>query len=272
MMLKKLIIIALCGMTNLALAEQTASTPMPTNNTEAMVIDNRQKINDIIFSKDYTIVTPNTRWQQKETPTNTNNDHQIPSRSDGIDLSNFIDIVSSTVKMILILMLIGFFYWLYLKREIWLAWFANISRNKKGAKKLKVNQHLSPALTPMWYGLPEREQLVNTVRQALLEKNWLLALSILYRGTLREILPLHDLPITKASTEQQCQWLLQKAETCQPQEANFFKSLVNLWIKIAYGKQLPNQEQEQPFSQHIEQLLNEWQQLYGWQSHGGQDA
>lgn len=259
-MLIKPVLTALLIMLTCQTVSATVASITPSTSANDVVLQQRQQVNDAMFANDFTIITPKTRWQRKEEHTTNIEISDAPASN--IDFSKIIEVFSIIIKTFLVGLLLGFCYWLYLKRDIWLAWFARLSRPSATTKKVDVNAHISWQLAPMWQGLPEKSDLVNVVRQHLANQNWLLALSILYRGTLREILSLHDLAITRATTEHQCQWLLQKAETCQPQEAVYFQSLVKIWSQLAYGKKMPNVENMAKFNQTIEILLNQWQQLY----------
>lgn len=106
--------------------------------------------------------------------------------------------------------------------------------------------------------LPEHHALADVVAAHIARGEYLLALSMLYRGSLRVMKLKFDLPISHSETEQQCQALLHRARHQHPDELKFFDALVRLWQQAAYGKRLPAGD----VKGELTVLLSAWRRLY----------
>ena len=83
------------------------------------------------------------------------------------------------------------------------------------------------------------------------------AISLLYRGTLSNLVNHHQLEIQSSFTENECCF---EVENSRPKpEANFFASLTSLWVFLAYGHLSPK-----PGS--CRELVLCWNDLYGGHS------
>lgn len=83
------------------------------------------------------------------------------------------------------------------------------------------------------------------------------AMSLLYRGTLSNLVNNHNLEIHSSLTEKECCDEVQKSRP--ESEATFFDTLTSLWIFIAYGHRDPD-------SGVCRELIDRWKNLYGVQS------
>lgn len=255
---------------------QTTSQPASTPTTsppaqDPAVAQANQQIDQVIYSERFSHAIPQTKWEEKNPKQPDSNGFWEkfwrwvsqwfkPSMDNGSDIG----VTFGTIlKGMLLLALLGGVVWLLLQYETWLPWLKGRAIRPRQRDKARVNQLDTPLPTSLWQGLPDsKSHFVEAVRQALHAKNWLLALSLLYRGTLREVLQVHELPITHASTEQQCAWLLDQAQYKQPHEAEYFQQLVALWSQMAYSKAVLPAQAQADFAQRIEQLLTTWQTLY----------
>lgn len=274
----------------------TASTPHSTIIPSPHAVQKAQdSVNQIIFDTRYSHAIPQTRWEPTDTHKKSSAwqtfwenliKHLKPSSSANSSHMDSGAILGAMIKTVVLLALLVAIVWLIIQRQKWLPWLKSRQfgqRKKQTASVTAFEQRLPPSI---WQQLPAKSQLSHAVQQAIDSHNWQLALSLLYRGTLREVVALYDLPITQASTEQQCTWLLEQANyrrdfdtnasTKSLDEAEFFIQLVELWSQIAYGNaanfsgfdnaanQLNNQiaSNEPNLRQPIERLLTLWQQLY----------
>lgn len=265
--------IYIIGLTTVSLTHGNETETVMINYHENSLQKTRQQIDEIVYSDNFSKTNQITEWREKQPKTYEENSSNsvlgeilekffqwvFGGALKGSNF-NFVEIISIITKTIILLLLLVFFIWLFKKREVWLAWFSRFTFNHKDMMIEQVN--FSKKLPLTWQELPEKSVLVNFVQQAINQGNFLLALSVLYRGTLREIIQLHDLPITQSSTEQQCIWLLTQARNKQPDEAQFLQDLVQIWSKIAYGQRLPSSQQLPTFIQNIQSLLVTWQKLY----------
>lgn len=134
----------------------------------------------------------------------------------------------------------------------------NLARARPVANRRLVKEQVYD----MSAGLPDRQYLIAEVERCLAQGQFVVALSLLYRGTLRELLLVHELPITHSQTEVQCQNMLRQARQVHPSESKFFEMLVALWQMSAYGKRLPSDAK-----QKIQALSQNWQRIYLNSSH-----
>lgn len=264
--------IYIIGLTAVSLTHGNETETIVINYHENSLQKTRQQIDEIVYSDNFSKTTQITEWREKQPKTYEESSSNsvlgemlekffqwvFGGALKGSNF-NFVEIISIITKTTILLLLLVFFIWLFKKREVWLAWFSRFTFNHKDTIE-QVN--FSKKLPSTWQELPEKSVLVNFVQQAINQGNFLLALSVLYRGTLREIIQLHDLSITQSSTEQQCIWLLTQARNKQPDEAQFLQDLVQIWSKIAYGQRLPSSQQLPTFIQNIQSLLVTWQKLY----------
>lgn len=237
----------------------------------------RQSVKEIVSDKAFSQKIDTTKWVENHPKTQANMgqasawqrfwrwvfEHLGKDGSESLNLGN---VIAMVVKIALLLGLLGFVLWLIKHRDTWLDWFRRVARLPTGATSGKIAPHIAMQRAPIWQGLPERHQLVAAIHQALQQQAWLVALSLLYRGTLREILSFHELPITRATTEAQCRWLLNQAPSRRPDEAQFFTQLVAVWSQVAYGQHYPKSPVSPTdpahFAQTVLALTQDWQRLY----------
>ncbi|MFW2176991.1 MULTISPECIES: hypothetical protein [unclassified Moraxella] len=241
----------------------------------------QQQLQKILRSEDFSHAKPTSKWVEKTPKPKHKTQHTTPSwwdnfwqkvgdwfkggsknNAEGFDMGA---LLGGLFKGLVLLALLGFFVWLFRYRERWLAWFSRLSQRGAKVSSANISHYLTERQQPLWHDMPPRSQLAQAVRDLLARQAWLPALSLLYRGTLREILQRHELPITKATTEQQSSWLLTKARTRTPQEAEYFNALVGVWSQVAYGQKMPHPQDStavQQLSERLNQLLRQWQALY----------
>lgn len=276
---KKCLIITLCILPLISYGEnnrqdthhdvQQPSSVSPTQ-------ESYQQINNIIFSSEFSNQQQTTSWERKKPKAQEvqQNNRFLEALAEiisdilntifGSAVRNFdvVNFLAIMIKTILLLLLLAFFIWLYKKRQIWQAWFRKLNKQLSRTTIVTVTTHTPQPLPTMWQDLPDKAHLANFIRQLLHQQQWLKALSVLYRGTLREMIMVHGLSITKASTEQQCLWLLKQSATASVQEAQFFQGLVEIWSQTAYGKRQPSTLELSEFFRQINQLIEMWERLY----------
>lgn len=180
-------------------------------------------------------------------------------------LANFGQAISQTVgilgKVIAILLLALLAWILYQKRHVWLKVFSRIHIHAHSSAKMTIitEQHDYQAL---WQSLPPKHEFLSTLQNLLKNQQWLLALGLLYQGTLREMAQVHELPIDNHQTEEECLWLLYHAKKQNSQEKQYFEELVTLWRASAYGKKVPDSVAKGDYSV-ILRLMSAWSSIYG---------
>lgn len=255
------VMLASLTLTNLAYAEDnalSATSPTAVLENSKTTAQTREQVSKIVFADDFSKKVQNKHWQRKHPLDFPDLKREKPTRAN----KNSAEIVGLIVKIMALMALLAGIVWVVKNADTWLAWFqGSKGRRRQSLPNADIASHYRQAFAPIWQGLPEKSQLTAFVKEAVAKGDWLLALSTLYRGTLREIVDIYDLPITRATTERQGEWLLQK-QNAQPQETQFFQQLVEIWAKVAYGQQRPNHEQVSAFSQIINQLATTWDSLY----------
>lgn len=241
-----------------------ASTVSP----NPQITQSQRQIDQIIYGNQFSKAIPQTRWEKIEPEKKQKDDFwqrlmdKLFKNRNSENRDNSGVVFGTIIKVIVLMALFAFIAWLLLQHEKWLPWFRRHATWYRPRAKATLSELEQPVQIPLWQNLPAHQQLVAAVEQALAAQDWLQALSLLYRGTLREVIHIHDLPITRATTEQQCEWLLAQAKHRQADEASYFKALVSLWSQVAYGKLQVSTEAAPAFRQQIIELLNTWQRLY----------
>lgn len=222
----------------------------------------KQQFDNELLSDKYSEITTTKHWEKQDT--------QVSERDYDPDLSwldklleafgemmeGLLPLLSALVKGLLILALLWFFYWLFQKRgEI-----GNWMNERLPTGKSKINHQTRQKYqeTP----LADDDELTRQIKQAIFNKQFVLALSLLYRSSLRAMAIDHELPIKKSDTELACQKLLANAKHTHQDELLYFNRLVLLWQISAYGERLPNDVDNQ-----LAELFSDWQRIY--RQHGG---
>ena len=247
------------------------SPPVTPNSVTAQT---RDQIAKIVFDDNFSKKTQSKVWKekhpkQKPTPSwlqkwleNFFKNKPTSSSSNASDTASLMGLIA---KILALLALLAAMVWIAKNAQTWLAWFSWIKTRRANSRPdPKIASHYRQAFAPLWQGLPDKSTLSQFVKVTATQGDWLLALSTLYRGTLREIVDIYDLPITRATTEHQNAWLLQK-RTAQPAETAFFQELIALWSNVAYGQfrpQTADSDQTATFTQTIHQLASTWDSLY----------
>lgn len=245
----------------------------PSNQTHLQ--QSQQQMDKVVYGEQFSKAIPQTRWERKN-PKQDDGFWQTfwetlirwltpsPTRNGSLGLGVIFALI---VKGLLLLALLGGVIWLLIRYQTWLP-HINRRWRRRGSQQATITM-FDDAQLPLWHDLPPNHQLVAAVQQAITQQAWQQALSLLYRGTLREVATIHDLPITHATTEQQCVWLLnhskhqaQSRAKTQPDEAVFLQELIKLWLPVVYGKITIADSQSNEFRGQIEQLLSMWQRLY----------
>lgn len=130
------------------------------------------------------------------------------------------------------------------------AWMQTLTTGKKGKERVLPSRLFGLDVRPE--SLPD-----DIVAEALLKiKAGKLrqALSLLYRGTLVQLISEHQLDIPDSATEGECLKLVQHSRG--QNEAHYFERLTHTWLVTAYAH-IP------PDAHVIEQLCTDWRKVYG---------
>lgn len=239
---------------NVVWADETLVSPKSQNtDQQAQVQAFNQEFSELLMSDQFSDERTFSRWQKIEP-----NPHDKSSVGDGFAwesffarLQSFVELASVTLKAILLLLFLVFVWWLISKRQ-WLKKMPKLTWRQDKAKILPVFYQVSDEGI-----LPDDDNLAQKVRACILAGDYVLALSYLYRGSLRRFGLRYAVPIRPSQTEYQCQVLLQQATIHQADELDFFDELVALWQQAAYGRCLPDN-----IADRLTCLLDRWQKMH----------
>lgn len=231
----------------------------------------KDDLNATLLSDEYSQMHTYSKWVPKTKPSTTDYEPDYePSWLENIlqvisdileSLSGAGDVVAVALKAMLILLLLAFFYWVYKRRAVIGAWLTHSLPNHK------THAHLTAKSKNRQTPLADDEILANEIKNALAQKNYVLALSLLYRSSLRAMQLNHDLPITKSDTEARCQALLATAQQTHRDELPYFNRLVWLWQRCAYGSLGTTDDKTDTVGDEAVALFGDWQRIYQMHSH-----
>ncbi len=228
-----------------------AQKPTPQNSA--------QQLDKILTSEDYSNKIIKKEWVPNEPLQNTPDSDWSWLGRILEKLAELGGVLGVVAKALALLFLVAMVYWLYVTRHVWLGWFEKMNVVKQD-RSVKITP--SSRSVKAWdKDLPPKQELMAFLNALLHRHQWLQALSVLYQATLRELGIQHHLPIDKHQTEDECLWLLARAQDASDKERWYFKELVGLWRASAYGKKLPKGVSNQDYSQ-IRALMQAWQLLY----------
>lgn len=231
------------------------SPALPTATALSDTTEFNQAFNDFLLSDAYSHKATEGYWKQKAKPKPAQEPNlewlrwlePILKWMDNLD--SIAEGLSFFLKTLLVLFLLAVIWWLYRRREVFVA-----LAQKFTGSKTTIAQKLH-AYRPSEH-LPDNTKLIALIDQLIKQGDYLKALSLLYRGSLRQLRLVHELPITDSQTEAQCQALLTKAHHRTQAEVAFFDELVHLWQLSAYGRRVPSKPDT------IAALFLTWQSLY----------
>lgn len=236
------------------------------NNAQISTQNNAQNVHamlsDIITDESYSRPIQKTEWVRNK-PLAPVSDEYVDMDLNWLEklirgifsVSEYVGVFGKTVAILFLVLLA---WWLYRTRDYWLAWVERLAPMMKRTPQITHAPHIAQ---DVWAELPPSDELVAHVYELLQQGEYLLALSVLYRGTLRELNAHHALAIDKHQTEDECVWLLAKSPAT-PQESAYFGKLVALWRACAYGKALSD-EVAQSGGRPVHELTESWSALYG---------
>lgn len=240
----------------------TAQEPASQASVGGVFAPAQEKLETILTSEPYSHQQTDQRWLPNEPA-------QPAKESDLSWLQGLLDWLSKLGKWsqalgvmgkaLALLFLALLVWWIVKYRQTWLSWFQSLSL------PVKSHAQLSSYALPdedIWQQLPPKDKLLRELRELLDKGEWLPALSMLYRATLRELVLEHQLPIDKHQTEDECVWLLQTAQHASAKEQHFFAELVALWRASAYGRRVPKDVQVGDYAS-MYRLVNAWTAIYG---------
>lgn len=230
----------------------------------------KDDLNATLLSDEYSQMHTYSKWVSKEKPTDDDLYDYEPSWLENIlrfldnlfgNLDELGGLLSLLLKLALIGLLLWFFYWVYKRRAVIGAWLTHRLPNHK------THAHLTAKSKNRQTPLADDEILANEIKNALAQKNYVLALSLLYRSSLRAMQLNHDLPITKSDTEARCQALLASAQQTHRDELPYFNRLVWLWQRCAYGSLGTTDDKTDTVGDEAVALFDDWQRIYQMHSH-----
>lgn len=238
--------------------EPSQTEPSQAASTRQSASQAKESLQDLLLSDDYSDSYQNTKWQKKDNNQPQDTDKVSSWLNDFFDwlggLSEFGASFGVFIKVVALLLLACLLYFL-------LRYFGGLeilSGRLFGRRATPtVIAHLASPSIDINAGLPDKMTLVQSVQRLIDEAQYLAALSMLYRGTLRELSMSYDLPITHAETEIQCQALLTVARGQFGSELTLFGDLVAMWQEAAYGRRLPSSPKAR-----LTALLQDWQSVY----------
>lgn len=228
----------------------------------------KDDLNATLLSDEYSQMHTYSKWVSKEKPTNDDSYDYEPSWLENIlrfldnlfgNLDELGGLLSLLLKLALIGLLLWFFYWVYKRRAIIFDWVLTKLPNRQTHAQLVAKS--KNRQTP----LADDDILANEIKNALAQKNYVLALSLLYRSSLRAMQLDHNLPITKSDTEARCQALLASAKQTHKDELPYFDRLVWLWQRCAYGSLVD--DKTDTVGDEANLLFADWQRIYQMHSH-----
>ncbi len=151
---------------------------------------------------------------------------------------NLIEIGSMLLKGLLIVALLLAIVWVIKNSEGLLGWIQQKSW-RLSKHKIQIEDYQQSHLAQGWENLPEHQQIVEVVRQLLMNNQYLPAMSILYRGSLRWLNENKLLAISPANTEMQCLnhiKRIQQIHTINTHSAEYIIDIIRQWIPIAYDE------------------------------------
>lgn len=235
--------------------QQIAQIPETFETSETKPQAHKEELDALLKSDSYSRSYESKGWERKNPPKQTNMDN---SWLDGLlRFLEFFGVNSGLIGVIgkvLALLLLAVIVYFVVKN---LDKLKNLSYQAFGRSPPVATRHIKENLPDMDADLPDRHHLVAQIEYYLNQGQFVMALSLLYRGTLRELSFVHELPIARSQTEQQCQNMLLQAKKIHPNETKFFETLIGLWQMSAYGHRLPND-----IKQQILGLSQNWQRIY----------
>lgn len=270
---KSLLALSMCMVVGQSFANTTSTTDtgsssdISTAKTVEQEPNTKALLNELITSDEYSTTHHDVSWERKHEPKAYFDDGKdvdlawLEKLIRGVfGASEAVGVLGKTIAILFLVLLA---WWLYRTREIWMSWANKLSLPNQQAPKLSHIPHITH---DVWADLPQAEELVAYVYALLKKGEYLLALSVLYRGTLRELNAHHALAIDKHQTEDECVWLLSQSNA-SPQESTYFRQLVALWRACAYGQKFASRLADGD-GQEVHQLTQSWHILYG---RGGDD-
>ncbi|MBS9780708.1 MAG: hypothetical protein KGV51_08790 [Moraxellaceae bacterium] len=222
--------------------------------------DSKQQLADILTSSDYSdrheIQVPKpkdppdidmeTSWIKKLLDLLF--DHKIPDVT--------LDLIVIGLKGLAVLTLVLITVWIIKNSDSFIGWIEKQSWRKNKKYQVKIDDYQQAHLAQGWEGLPPHQQISQVVKQLILEGNYLPAMSILYRGSLRWLNDTNCLLISPAETELQCIEHIHKVQQNQflnKHSGQYICQIIQAWIPIAYqGQTTANQ-------QNLLQITDAWQ-------------
>lgn len=242
--------------------------PSPLQNAQSPIVplqdtqDFNQQFNDFLLSDTYSHKNTEGFWRakhQKESKEPRSVDYEKVGRwLEWLEpffkwlgkLDGAVEGLSFLLKIVLVSALLGVIFWLF-------SHFGDVVvavAQKLSSRRATINAKRH-AYRPS-EKLPDIDELMELIGQFIRQGEYLKALSLLYRGSLRQLELVHDLPITDSQTEAQCQALLATARHRSQAEVAFFDELVAVWQLSAYGRRVPKEPSV------VERLFGVWQTLY----------
>lgn len=234
---------------------QTQITQPPITQTQPLAdtAEFNREFNEFLLSDRYSRQSTESYWHKKneapepKDPPDLSWLEWLDDLADGLD--GIVEGLSFLLKLILVGLLLLVVWWLFRHRKVFVALAQKFTKPKRTTISPQT-RHYRPSET-----LPDDDELARLIEQFIGQGEYQKALSLLYRGSLRALSLVHELPITDSQTERQCQELLAHARTRTPDEVRFFDGLVQAWQHSAYGRIMPSDGE-------VRTLFGVWRTLY----------
>lgn len=208
----------------------------------------------------YSDTTTHSEWKRKVQPLPQSTSQRDWSKYfgwlDGLQgMSQSLGVMGKTILVLLLLAcFVLFFVYLYRYKDK----IASVLAKPMKPKSATITSNFRP--DDGIDDLPDHDDIAGLARGLIEQGNYVEALSLLYRGSLRMMSLRHQFVIGRGRTEEECEWLLELAKTAKPNEKRFFEMLVALWQKSAYGSKSAKSSVRRD---EVVALLDTWQTVWG---------
>ncbi|MCM8534007.1 MAG: hypothetical protein NE330_22790 [Lentisphaeraceae bacterium] len=162
---------------------------------------------------------------------------------------DFLTVLAGLLKVLFILLIIGIFVWLIYK-------ICKSSNSIRIAPKASESETFTSVKEVMGMSITKESlpsDLPKVVNELIAEGKYRETLSLLYRGSLSNLVQLYRITLQASSTEGEC---LRAFNThANTSQKAYFEKLTNAWVSLAYAHQNPNAEDLRQFS-------TEWASLF----------
>ncbi|MCM8537663.1 MAG: hypothetical protein NE334_17110 [Lentisphaeraceae bacterium] len=172
----------------------------------------------------------------------------LNSKKDSISFAP-LEALAGAMKIFFIVLIIAIVVWLIYKILQSSSSVVRVIKEEEGSKFTSVKEVMGMSITKD--SLPK--DIPQAVEKLILEKKYREALSLLYRGSLFNLIQLHRVSLKSSCTENEC--LAAFKNYASNQQKDYFEKLTNTWILQAYAH-------VDPSSIELSQFNEEWKGLF----------